>query len=563
MKKLLIANRGEIAIRIARTAAELGIAPVAVYAEDDASSLHVRLAEEARPLRGNGPKAYLDIEGMIGAARKANCDAVHPGYGFLSENPDFARACEEAGLAFVGPSPETLDLFGDKTAALNLADELTIPTLAGTRGPTSLAEAEALLASLGPGAAVMIKALAGGGGRGMRPVSRPEDLAGAFARCASEAKAAFGDAALYVEQILPAARHVEVQILGDGSGAAVHLYDRECSLQRQRQKLIEIAPAVGVAEEVRCELFAAAVALARRARYRALGTIEFLVNLREGAPAFAFIEANARLQVEHPVTEQILGLDLVALQIAIASGRTLADLGLDDQGAVPVARGVAVEARVNLETMTAEASARPSGGRIGAYEPPAGPGIRVDGYGWAGYEVSPRYDSLLAKVIASGEDLRAAARRAHRALGEFRLEGVESNLGFLRPLLRRLADGEAELSTRYIESHITELLAEAAAEKPRPGPAVSERSLRRAGAKVDAADPLAVLEHGRSGEAAISSSRAVEPASFDDVEVPQGAIALRAPLQGTIVSLSVAAGEAVRAGGEVLIMESMKMEHVV
>src|SRR5215472_13750346 len=240
LKKLLIANRGEIAIRIARTAAEMGLTTLAVYAEDDALSLHTRHADEALALKGAGAAAYLDIDQMVGAARAAGCDAVHPGYGFLSENAAFARACAAAGVTFVGPAPDTLALFGDKTAALDLASDLDIPVLPGTREATSLAEAAAFLASLGEGGAVMLKALAGGGGRGMRPVMRAEDLAQAYERCASEAKAAFGDGALYVERFFPKARHVEAQVLGDGTGAVIHLWDRECSLQRQRQKLIEI-----------------------------------------------------------------------------------------------------------------------------------------------------------------------------------------------------------------------------------------------------------------------------------------------------------------------------------
>ncbi|MGH6956877.1 MAG: biotin carboxylase N-terminal domain-containing protein, partial [Caulobacteraceae bacterium] len=259
MHKLLIANRGEIAIRVARTAQEMGLVAVAVFAEDDAASLHVRLADEAVALKGSGAAAYLDIAGVVEAAVGAGCDAVHPGYGFLSENAAFARACADAGLVFVGPSPETLALFGDKTAALALAASLDIPTLSGTRQATTLADAEAFFDSLGKGGAVMLKALAGGGGRGMRPVARKEDLTEAFARCASEAKAAFGDGALYVERLFERARHVEVQILGDGTGAVVHLWDRECSLQRQRQKLIEIAPAWGVDPKVRDALLYGAV----------------------------------------------------------------------------------------------------------------------------------------------------------------------------------------------------------------------------------------------------------------------------------------------------------------
>ena len=562
LKKLLIANRGEIAIRIARTAAEMGLATVAVFAQDDAGSLHTRHADETVALNGVGPAAYLDIEAVVRAARDAGCDAVHPGYGFLSENAGFASACSDAGLAFVGPSAATLALFGDKTAALALAASLDIPTLAGTHGATGLDEALAFLDSLGEGGAVMLKALAGGGGRGMRPVLARAEMADAFARCASEARAAFGDGALYAEQLLARARHVEVQILGDGSGAAVHLWDRECSLQRQRQKLIEIAPAVGVEGEVRAALQAAAVRMAKAADYRGLGTIEFLVSVEGGEPSFAFIEANPRLQVEHTVTEEVTGLDLVRLQLEITAGASLDDLGLGAQAAVPAPRGVALQARVNLETMTADGQARPSGGVLAVYEPPSGPGVRIDGFGYGGYRTSARYDSLLAKLVVHASSLPAAAAKAYRALGEFKLTGVASNIGFLQALSQRLAEGEMQLHTRFVEEHGGELAASAAGEH-RALHFAPPRAQRRAGARIDAIDPLAVLAHGKSEAAAAPAQAAPEPTPFADIAEPDGTSALAAPLQGTIVSLSLAPGDAVRAGQPVLIMESMKMEHVV
>ncbi|HEY3799678.1 MAG TPA: carboxyl transferase domain-containing protein [Caulobacteraceae bacterium] len=560
MKKLLIANRGEIAIRVARTAAELGIATVAVYAEDDAASLHTRHADEAIALKGVGPAAYLDIDQLSVLAEATGCDAVHPGYGFLSENPAFARACADAGLIFVGPSADTLSLFGDKTAALDLAAEVEIPVLPGTREATSLEDVQRFFAKHGAGG-VMLKALAGGGGRGMRPVTRAEDLADAFERCASEAKAAFGDGGVYVEQFFPKARHVEVQIVGDGA-RAVHLWDRECSLQRQRQKIIEIAPAIGVDPDIREALQAAAVGLAEAAHYKGVGTIEFLVNLAGGEPAFAFIEANARLQVEHTVTEEITGLDLVALQLRIADGATLDDLGLSEEDAVPAPRGVALQARINLETMGADGQARPAGGLIAAYEPPSGPGVRVDGFGYGGYRTSARYDSLLAKLVVHAADLPGAASKAYRALGEFKLTGVSSNIGFLRALTHRLAAGETGVHTRFVEEHIAELAEAAAADHPLHHFAPAE-ALRRAGSKIDAVDPLAVLVHGKEGGAAPALAAAPEPTAFDDIVGPDGSTPLRAPLQGTIVSLSVEPGAAVRAGQAVAIMESMKMEHVI
>jgi acetyl/propionyl-CoA carboxylase alpha subunit/acetyl-CoA carboxylase carboxyltransferase component len=561
VKSLLIANRGEIAIRIARTAAEMGLETVAVFAQDDVLSLHTRKADRALGLNGSGAAAYLDGTQIIALAREAGCDAVHPGYGFLSENAAFARDCAAAGLTFIGPAPETLALFGDKTQALGLAERCGVPILPGTRAATSLAEAAAFLDGLGPGGAVMLKALAGGGGRGMRQVTASADLAAAFERCASEALASFGDGGLYVEQFFPRARHVEVQIVGDGSGAVSHLWDRECSVQRQRQKLIEIAPAVGVDADVRGALLAAAVKLGEAAGYKALGTIEFLVNVGEAGPAFAFIEANPRLQVEHTVTEEVTGLDLVRIQLQIAEGRTLAQLGLTQAG-VPAPRGVAIQARVNLETMTADGGARPSGGVLSAYEPPSGPGVRVDGFGYGGYRTSARYDSLLAKVIVHAPDLAGAAAKAYRALCEFKIAGAATNIPFLQAILQSPAFVAGAVHTRMVEEDIAALSEAAAAEHPRLHFDAAQAQ-RRAGAKIDAVDPLAVLAHGKSEGPALDVAPPPEPSAFDDISGPDGTTPLRAPLQGTVAALSVVEGDPVRAGQAVLIMESMKMEHVV
>ena len=463
MKTLLIANRGEIAIRIARSAAEAGLATVVVHGEDDADALHVRAGDRAVALRGQGPAPYLDAAQLVAAALATGCDAVHPGYGFLSERPDFARACLAAGLKWVGPAPDTLALLGDKARACALAAEAGLPVLAGTRGPTSLAQAEAFFAAHGAGRGVMVKAIAGGGGRGMRPVHRAEDLAEAWARCRSEAQAAFGHGEVYVEQFFPRARHIEVQVAGDGHDA-LHLWERECSLQRQRQKLVEIAPAPGLDPALRQRLLDAAVALARAARLENLATVEFLVDAGDhatGAPAFAFIEANARLQVEHTVTEAVTGLDLVALQLGLARGQRLADLGLD-AATLPAPRGTALQARVNLETMAQDGSARPTAGRLTAYEPPGGWGLRVDGCGCAGWQTQPRFDPLLAKLIVHVSEtgdagLAAAARKAVRALGEFRLTGVDHNIGFLQALLRHPALSAAGLHTRFVDEHLAAL----------------------------------------------------------------------------------------------------------
>ncbi len=551
LKSVLIANRGEIAVRIARTAAEMGIATTAIYSDDDALSLHTRKTDAALALKGAGPSAYLDGTQIIRLAGEAGCDAIHPGYGFLSENATFAQACRDAGLVFVGPDPETLALFGDKAAARALASRLDIPTLGGTPRGIDVAAAKAFLKSLGAGGVMMLKAVAGGGGRGMRLVQSEDEIEQAFARCASEALHAFGNGDLYAEEYLPGARHVEVQIIGDGTGAISHLFDRECSLQRQRQKIVEIAPARAVPEAMRKQLFDAAVAIGRETRYRNLGTIEFLVD---ALGRFAFIEANSRLQVEHTVTEEVTGLDLVRLQFEIASGATLKALHLEQKD-VPKPRGTAVQVRVNLETMAKDGSARPTGGTLATYEPPSGPGIRVDGFGYSGYPTGVRFDSLLAKLIvhSPSDSLADAARKAYRALCEFRIEGAATNIPFLQNLLRDRRVIEGDTNTRFIDEHIAELLPEADTRHRRLY-FDAQQQTARAGAKVDAGDPLAVLAHGkRAGE----SSSAEFEFSGDDSSL------LRAPLQGTITSLAVAAGDTVRAGQPILIMEAMKMEHVI
>jgi acetyl/propionyl-CoA carboxylase alpha subunit/acetyl-CoA carboxylase carboxyltransferase component len=556
-KRLLIANRGEIAIRIARTAADLDIASIMIYSQDDAASLHVRAGDEALPLNGSGPSAYLDGPQILRLALETGCEAIHPGYGFLSENSAFARLCNNAGVAFVGPSPEALTLFGDKVQARALAKRIGAPVLPGSIGAATLEDAERFFSGLREGSAVMLKAIAGGGGRGMREVHALADMAQAFERCRSEALQAFGNGELYVEQLFPRARHVEVQILGDGTEIA-HLWDRECSAQRQRQKLIETAPAFGLTGELRAKLLEQSVALGKAVNYRGLGTIEFLIDQNPGgALPFAFIEANPRLQVEHTVTEAVTGLDLVRIQLQLAAGGTLAKMGLR-QFAIPPPRGVAIQARVNLEAMNADGTARPTGGTLLLYEPPSGPGIRIDGFGYAGYRTSNKFDSLLAKVIAytADGDLAAAARKTERALSEFRIAGVATNIPFLRALLRTPAFAAAALHTRFIEEHAVSLCAQAAELAP------AETPRRRAGAQLESSDPLAVLEHGKStGEASPHTPAPNERAA--DTAGPEGTSGVPAPLQGTIINIAVAVGDAVREGDPVLIMESMKMEHVI
>ncbi|MFW6094538.1 MAG: acetyl-CoA carboxylase biotin carboxylase subunit, partial [Pseudomonadota bacterium] len=459
LKRLLIANRGEIAIRIARAAADLGIETVAVYTDDDATSLHVRRADQAVALPGRGGAGYLDADALVTMAQCTGCDGVHPGYGFLSENVDFARQVRDAGLVFVGPRPEILESFGHKVTARELAAECGVPVLPGTVGPTDPAEARAFFAELPPGAAMVIKAVAGGGGRGMRIVRDAGAIETAWERCASEAGTAFGNPELYVEQLVERARHVEIQVLGDADGQVSHLWERECTLQRRHQKLIELAPSPGLLPETRRGLVEAAVRLAEHARYDNLGTMEFLVDDADPEQRFVFIEANARLQVEHTVTEEITGVDLVRTQIALATGASLTELGLDREQ-VPAPRGRAVQARVNMETMEVDGSTRPAGGTLTAFEVPTGRGVRVETYGYAGYTTSPAFDSLLAKVVVAdiASDLTAVLDRAARALEEFRIEGVSTNLEFLRALLAHEAVRNNAVYTRFVEDHTAELM---------------------------------------------------------------------------------------------------------
>ena len=524
--RLLIANRGEIAIRVARAAAELGIHSVAVYSQDDATSLHRRMADEAVALSGVGPRAYLDAEQLAAAALGAGCDAVHPGYGFLAENADFARLCATRGLTFVGPSPEALDLFGDKARARSLAEELGVPLAAATGAGADLEAVRALQAGLPAGEGIMIKAVAGGGGRGMRRVEPGGDLAAAFEICAREAEAAFGDGRLYAERLVRGARHIEVQVVGDGVGVMA-LHDRECSIQRRNQKIIEIAPARDLPPSIRAQARDSALKLAGATGCRGLVTFEFLLD---ASGSLVFLEANPRLQVEHTVTEAVTGLDLVQIQLRICGGESLADVGLAD-GPPPVV-GHAIELRVNLETLKADGSvASSAGGILSRYEPPSGPGVRVDGYGYGGYQTNPAFDSLVAKLVthSASEDFAVAAAKARRAASEFRIAGVETNL----PLLMAILDAPDFISgrptTEFLETHIGRL--------------------------ATAAEALAPAPEAESAAPARPAARAVD--------APLGTVAAMAPLRGTVVSVDVVAGDFVRPGQSVAVLEAMKMQHLV
>ncbi len=529
INKLLIANRGEIAVRIARAAAELGIPAVAVHPADDAEALHTRVATEARQLPGTGVQAYLDIEEILRAATETGCDAIHPGYGFLSENAAFAARCREHGLTFVGPSADVLGLLGDKARARELAERCGVPVVEGTQGRTTLDEAHAFREKLGSGAAVVVKAIAGGGGRGMRIVREGDSLDDAYRQCAAEAKAAFGDDGLYLERLVEQARHVEVQIVGDGQGGVSHLWERECSLQRRNQKLVEIAPSPSLDDAMRQRLTDAALLLAREVDYRSLGTFEFLLDA--GGERFAFIEANPRLQVEHTVTEEVTGIDLVQTQLRIAGGATVQELGLGQQD-IPAPAGFAVQLRVNMETMDADGNARPAGGTLNVFEPPGGPGVRVDSFGYSGYTTSPHYDSLLAKLIVHSRSRQFgdAVNKAYRGLCQFRIEGVKTNIPFLQNLLADPAVRENAVHTRFVDAHMAALVAAPANPHPRLYAAA-------AGA----------------GNAAPETR----------VQAPPGTEAASAPMQGQLVEFSVAEGDQVRAGQEIAMVEAMKMQHVI
>ncbi|MDB3966328.1 ATP-grasp domain-containing protein [Porticoccaceae bacterium] len=563
---ILIANRGEISIRIARAAADMGIRSVAVYSSDDQTSLHTKIANEAVQIPGLGAQAYLDIDQIIQAAKDSSCDAIHPGYGFLSERAELAASCAAAGITFIGPSEDHLKLFGDKGAARRAAVEAGVPVLKGTDYAVNLEQLNEFFDQVD--GSIIIKAVAGGGGRGTRIVHNREDLEEAFARCQSEAKAAFGLGDVYVEEFLARARHIEVQILGDSMGNIVHLGERECSVQRRNQKVVEIAPAPNLSPSLRAKIINAAVNFAQQQNYMSLGTFEFLVDdcgsNNNGSDdhatdeQFVFIEANARLQVEHTVTEEVTGFDLVRSQIQVALGSSLAELGLDANSPVQMS-GFAIQARINLETINSDGTVMPGSGTLARYEPPNGPGVRTDGFGYVGYNTSTAFDSLLAKVIVHerSAQFKDAARKTIRALSEFRLEGVRNNIPFVKNIVSHPDFIEGTVHTRWVEQQIDDLTAEwqgpdlfvasASAGNPSDG---------FAGARVDTNDPLALFAH----QAVSAQAPANEPQSID---VPDGLRSVCSPIQGTIVSIEAEVGEQVRVGEAVVIVEAMKMEHVI
>jgi acetyl-CoA carboxylase biotin carboxylase subunit len=454
---VLVANRGEIALRIVRACRELGLRSVAVYSDADARAAHVRHADDAVHIGGSpAPKSYLDADALLAAARSAGADAVHPGYGFLSERASFARAVTEAGLTWVGPSADVIATMGDKAAARAVAQRAGVPVVPGSGEVGSVDEA--VEAADAVGYPVLVKAAAGGGGRGIRPAGDADELRRVVAEARREAASAFGSDVVYVERALAAPRHVEVQELGDTHGGVVHCFERDCSLQRRRQKILEEAPAPGLAPAVRTALCDAAVALAREVGYIGAGTVEFLLDGDDGAhrsgsagsasSEFFFIEMNTRIQVEHPVTELITGVDLVAEQLRIAGG---APLSVSQDDVVP--RGAAIEFRVNAEDP--DDDFLPSPGEVTALEVPGGPGVRVDTALAAGDVIPPFYDSMIAKLAVWAPDRDAAVARGRRALAEYRVEGVPTTIG----LHRRLLDEPAVVGADYDITTLERLLA--------------------------------------------------------------------------------------------------------
>jgi acetyl-CoA carboxylase biotin carboxylase subunit len=439
LNKVLVANRGEIALRVIRACQELEIPAVAVFSDADEEALHVRHADEAVRI-GPPPagKSYLNAEALIEAAMETGAESVHPGYGFLAENASFAAACRDAGLTFIGPSAEAIEKMGNKSAARRIAIEAEVPVVPGSENSTDALETAEEI-----GYPVMVKAAAGGGGRGIRVAENEEELRKALRVARQEAEKAFGEGSLYLEKLLTGPRHVEVQVMGDHEGNVIHLYERECSMQRRRQKILEEAPSPGISPEVREKMAEAAVRLAREVGYTSAGTVEFLVEGDE----FYFIEMNTRIQVEHPVTETLTGVDLVKEQLRVAGGEPLS-LKQED---VPF-NGWAMEFRINAEDP--EKDFMPSPGEISFLDVPGGPGVRVDSAIYQGYKIPPFYDSMVGKLIVWALTREEAINRARRALREYRLEGIKTTI----PLHMRLLEDEAFRSGEYHTGYLEELL---------------------------------------------------------------------------------------------------------
>ncbi|GIZ12739.1 biotin carboxylase N-terminal domain-containing protein [Pseudomonas sp. NCCP-436] len=544
MKKVLIANRGEIAVRIARACRDYGVASIAVYANSDIDALHVRLADEAYALDGERPAdSYLNIDKLLTIARRAGADAVHPGYGFLSERSDFARAVLAAGLIWIGPPPETIDMLGDKVEARKLAEQVGAPLVAGTPGPVQSA-AEVLTFAEQHGLPIAIKAAFGGGGRGLKVAWRMDEVAELYASAVREAEAAFGRGECFVEQFLDRPRHIEAQVLADTHGNVVVVGTRDCSLQRRNQKLVEEAPAPFITDEQRQRIHQSAHDICAKAGYVGAGTVEYLLSA-DGT--LSFLEVNTRLQVEHPVTEETAGIDLVIEQLRIAEGLPLS---LHE---TPTARGHSFEFRINAED--AGKGFLPTPGKISEFRAPNGPGVRLDSGVETGSTVPGTFDSMMAKLIVTGATREQAIARARRALAEFHIEGIASVLPFHRAVMNH-ADFTGErfaVHTRWIETDFTEQITLAPRTLPVADEAVLRTFIEIDGKRHELGLPSALLQ----GLAPLSSnvqatSQATAPADTEGL--------VSAPISGNLHAWLVEDGAQVKAGEVIAVMEAMKME---
>ena len=551
MRKVLIANRGEIAVRVVRACRDAGLASVAVYAEPDLDALHVQMADEAYSLGGASPaETYLDIDKIIKAGLESGADAVHPGYGFLAENADFARAVARAGLTWIGPPPEAIEALGDKVRARHIARQAGAPLTPGTQDPVRDAE-EIRAFGARYGYPVAIKAAFGGGGRGLKVAWREEEVAGQYESAVREAVAAFGRGECFVERYLDRPRHVETQCLADAHGQVVVISTRDCSLQRRHQKLVEEAPAPFLAPEQIEALYQSSKAILRLAGYVGAGTCEFLVA-RDGT--ISFLEVNTRLQVEHPVSEEVTGIDLVREMFRIADGEPL---GYDD----PPARGHSIEFRIN-----AEDPARgflPAPGTITVFSPPSGPGVRLDSGYASGMTVPQVFDSLIAKLIVTGASRAEALQRAARALGEFEVGGMPTVLPFHRAVVAdpAFAGAPLQVHTRWIE---TEFTAPMPAQEPAETAETADReaiTVEVDGKRLSVVVPASFGVPRRTASAPGSAERVRGGSGRSRRSVPMGSgDTLVSPMQGTIIKIAVADGERVSAGDVIVVLEAMKME---
>jgi acetyl-CoA/propionyl-CoA carboxylase biotin carboxyl carrier protein len=553
VERVLVANRGEIAVRVLRACKELGLTGVAVYADPDRDALHVELADEAYHIGEATPsKSYLNVELIVETAKRARADAIHPGYGFLAENAAFAQAVMDAGICWVGPPPAAIAAMGDKLEARKVAERAGAPLVPGTIEPLTGPDA-AVAFGAEHGYPIALKAAFGGGGRGMKVVRAVEEVAGALESAERESKSAFGRSEIYVERYLEAPRHVEAQILADGRGEVVFVGERDCSMQRRHQKLIEEAPAPGLPEEVRAALGKAACDIARAADYVNAGTIEFLYDPRSAS--FYFLEMNTRLQVEHPVTELVAGVDLVHAQLRVAAGEPL-PAGWSHLGR----RGHAIEVRINAEDPAARFM--PAPGPVVGWREPSGPGVRVDAGVRAGFTVPQAYDSLLAKLIVWGEDRDQARGRMLRALDEFVIEGVPTTIPFHRLAMQDPAFAAGDVSTVLVEQgmDLSALAAEPVEDgdqlgKPTPRRMVIELDGKRFDVNVFPQEEVKIPERIRTPRSPKALERARAELGGPGKEV------VKTPMQGTIVKVLVANGDAVTPGQTLVVLEAMKMEN--